>query len=331
MNNLTTKQASRAFSNQNFDTRQMQDFIRVSKESTKISEVNARTQGRLAEETSRRTTNAKRSELRVFEQAERHKQRITEISAKEQVQASNNAFKAQENGKRREYQEFVRLERQKTQAAAAEARKRQNFGQNADMVGGGMRSAGIGLTTAVTLPVVAGFAAVLKIGAEYEQSMNLLQATTNATADEMIRADKIAMQLGSDLSLPNVSAKDASEAMLELGKAGFTVVQSMDAAKGTLQLATAANISAGEAAEITANALNMFGLEAKDAGRVADLLAGAASASSAEITDVAQSLQQAGAVFANAKVPIEDTVALIGQLANAGIKGSDAGTSLKTM
>lgn len=147
----------------------------------------------------------------------------------------------------------------------------------------------------------------------------------------MKRADEVAMKLGNDLSLPGISAADAATAMTELGKAGMTVEQSMAAAKGTLQLATAANISAAAAAEITANSLNMFNLQASESGRVADLLAAAANASSAEITDVAASLQQAGSVFHNANIPIETTVALIAEMANAGIKGSDAGTSLKTM
>lgn len=160
LNNLTSRQASRSFSN-NFDTRAAQDFIRVSKESTRIAEINARTQSRLTQETARRVTQAKQSELRAFEQAERHKQRVAEISAKQQVQSSNNAFKAQEAAKRREYQEFVRLEREKTRVAQAEARRRQSFGQTArnfggaaQSFGGGMQSAGTSLSAGVTLPLV---------------------------------------------------------------------------------------------------------------------------------------------------------------------------------
>ena len=227
--------------------------------------------------------------------------------------------------------ETQRLQREQEKAARESRRASSLRSERISTVGGGIQSAGIAATAIATAPIVAGFYAAIKVGAEYERSMNLLQAVTRATAEEMKRADALAIKLGADIKLPGVSAKDAADAMLELGKAGMTVEQSMAAAKGTLQLATAAGITAGQAAEITANALNAFSLQATEAGRVADLLAGAANASSAEITDIALSLQQAGAVFANAKVPIEDVVALIGEMANAGIKGSDAGTSLKTM
>lgn len=232
----------------------------------------------------------------------------------------------------REYERQQAAESRRTnQLQKAQERATSKRIENVNTIGGGLQSAGLVATSIATAPVVAGFYAAIKAGSEYEQSMNMLQAVTSATAEEMQRADELAIKLGNDIRLPGVSAKDAAEAMTELGKAGMSVSEAMDAAQGTLQLSTAANISAAQAAEITANALNMFKLRASEAGRVADLLAGAANASSAEITDVATSLQQAGSVFAAANVPIEDVVTLIAELANQGIKGSDAGTSLKTM
>jgi TP901 family phage tail tape measure protein len=105
----------------------------------------------------------------------------------------------------------------------------------------------------------------------------------------------------------------------------------MDAARGVLQLSAAAQIGNAQAAEITANALNTFGLAGTDATRVANLLAGGANASSAEITDMAAAIQMSGSVAASMGVPIEDLTTAIALMANAGIAGSDAGTSLKTM
>jgi len=373
LNRLTLKQAAGKGQFFGTDTRQIQDFIRLSKESARVTETNARSQARLAEETSRRVTNSKKSELKQFEDAERSKQRIAEtnlrnqarlaeeasrqitntkkselrqfenaekskqrvaeVSARSQAKAQELALREEMASKRREYQEFVRLEREKTRVAREQARSRslQNVGSTMQSAGGGIKTAGLVTTAAVTAPIVAGFLYAIKIGVEYEQSMNMMQAVTSMTAEEMKRADALAIKLGNDLTLPGISAKDAAEAMTELGKNGMTAAQAMDAVRGTLLLSTAAGISAAEAAEITANSLNMFNLSATESSRVADLLAGAANASSAEILDIAASLQQAGAVFANAKVPIEDVVTLIGLMANQGIKGSDAGTSLKTM
>jgi TP901 family phage tail tape measure protein len=98
-----------------------------------------------------------------------------------------------------------------------------------------------------------------------------------------------------------VSAAGAASAMTELAKAGFTVQQSMDAAKATLQLARVANINEGDAAEIAANAVNAFGIEAKDTTFVVDELAAAANSSSIEISDASDAFKQAAAVFSGCR------------------------------
>jgi|GEM_PF-2285262 len=195
--------------------------------------------------------------------------------------------------------------------------------------GSDLASVGRSISLALTIPIVAAGASVLKAGADYEKALNIFQAVTKATTAEMQRAADVSRALGADLTLPATSAKDAALAMNELGKAGLTAAQAIDAAKGVLQLAAAGAMDEARAAEIAANALNAFHLEAKETTRVADLLAAAANASSAEVDDVALSLQQASAVAAAAKIPIEDLVTAISAMANAGVKGSDAGTSLK--
>ncbi|WP_280378517.1 phage tail tape measure protein [Nocardia wallacei] len=193
-------------------------------------------------------------------------------------------------------------------------------------------AAGIGgaLGLAVGGGVVAAFGQVIKIGNEFTVSLNTLKAVSGATAAQMEQVSARARQLGNDVSLPGTSANDAAAAMLELAKGGFTVQQSMDAARGSLQLAAAAGIDAAEAATIQSSALQAFGLQADQAGRVADVLANTANASSAEITDVAYAMQSGAAVAHGFGLTVEDTAAAIGLLANSGIKGSDAGTLLKS-
>jgi TP901 family phage tail tape measure protein len=174
------------------------------------------------------------------------------------------------------------------------------------------------------------FRKVMSVGMDWTNNMNTLQAVTGATADQLKAAGAAARALGNDISLPATSANDAAAAMTELAKGGFTVQQAMDAAKGSLQLAAAAQISATDAATIQSNALLSFGLNANQAGKMADTLANAANASSAEIGDVAQALAQAGTVAHSFGLSAEDTSAAIALLAKNGIKGSDAGTLLKT-
>ncbi|OZD75195.1 phage tail tape measure protein [Rhodococcus sp. 05-339-2] len=178
--------------------------------------------------------------------------------------------------------------------------------------------------------VAAGVKEVIDIGNDYTTTMNTLQAVTRATESQMSAAGDRAKALGNDISLPGTSASDAAAAMTELAKGGFSVQQSMDAAKGTLQLAAAAQIDAASAATIQSQALQSFGLNADYAATVSDVLANSANASSAEITDVAMGLAQSGAVANQFGMSIEDTAATLGVLANAGIQGSDAGTLLKS-
>lgn len=169
----------------------------------------------------------------------------------------------------------------------------------------------------------------LDAAGDYEQAMNVFQTQSGATADQMDAVKRRAQELGADLTLPATSAASAGEAMLELSKAGLSVQQSMDAAKGTLQLAAAAQIDEASAAAISANALNTFNLEAERATYVADLLAATANASSASMTDLAQGFQQGGFAFAAAGQEIDDLAASLAILTNVGLTGSDAGTALK--
>jgi TP901 family phage tail tape measure protein len=166
---------------------------------------------------------------------------------------------------------------------------------------------------------------------DYETAMLKLQGVTGATTADMAKVGDAAKRLGSDLNLPGTSAADAADGMLELAKAGLTTDEAMAAARGTMQLAKVAGLEVGEAATIAATSLNAFKLPAKDAARVTDLLAAAANASSAEVSDMALALQQSSAVFAANGQSVDDLTTSIALMANAGIKGSDAGTSLKTM
>lgn len=183
----------------------------------------------------------------------------------------------------------------------------------------------------MTVPLAAAGKKAISLASDYGQAMSILQATTQASGTDMKKLDELAQELGADLSLPATSASDAAEAMLELSKSGLSVNQVLKASRGVLQLSVAGQLSNARAAEIASNALNMFKLSGDQAVRVADLLAAGANKSSAEVTDMADALQMSGSVFAAANIPIEDLVTSISEMANAGIKGSDAGTSLKQM
>lgn len=216
--------------------------------------------------------------------------------------------------------------------------------QSASSSGG--QSAGSGMGKAVTLGIAgvltatAGAAAVgafvrgmqeaFTTGIDFDKVANTFQGVTASTVAQTNEMRAAARALGSDSSLAGATASDAGKAMLELAKGGLTAQQAMEAARGTIQLATAGQLDAAEAAKIQSGAMNTFQLSAGDATRVADLLAAAANASAADVSDLGQALTQGGSVAAGFGVSIEDTLTALTMFSRFGINGSDAGTMLKT-
>lgn len=171
----------------------------------------------------------------------------------------------------------------------------------------------------------------LRAAGNFQESQNILQAVSGATTKQMEALRKEAIALGADFKLPNVSAKDASEAMQALARGGLSVQQTLEATRGTLQLGLAANIGFADSATIVARSLKAFNLGGAEATRVADLFTAAANKSTAEMTDIALGFQMASAQFAAGDQTIQGLTTSLTLMANAGIVGSDAGTSLKTM
>jgi TP901 family phage tail tape measure protein len=119
--------------------------------------------------------------------------------------------------------------------------------------------------------------------------------------------------------------------MEELVKAGIPIEGVLNgAADATVALAAAGGVALPKAAEISANAMNQFGLSARQMPKIADLIAGAANSSAIDVGEFGMSLAQVGAVANLAGASFRDTAVAIALMGNAGIKGSDAGTSLKT-
>lgn len=184
-------------------------------------------------------------------------------------------------------------------------------------------------TAAAGLVIAGGLGVAVKSAADFEQGLSNIKAVSGATGDTMELVRGKAMQLGKDTKF---SAGEAASAMEELAKAGIPLPDILNgAADATVALAAAGEVSLPEAATIASNAMNQFSLKAADMPKVADAIAGAANASAIDVSEFGQSLSQVGAVANLAGVSFEDTATAIALMGNAGIKGSDAGTSLKSM
>lgn len=186
----------------------------------------------------------------------------------------------------------------------------------------GLAMAGIGAAA------VAGFGLAVKTAANFEKGLSGVAAVSGATGAEMDRIRDKALKLGADTSF---SATEATSAMEELVKAGLSVDDVLNgAADATVALAAAGEVALPEAATIAANAMNQFNLSADDMVKVSDLIAGAANASAIDVSDFGLAMQQAGATANLVGLSFDDMAVAIAAMGNAGIKGSDAGTSLKT-
>jgi TP901 family phage tail tape measure protein len=169
----------------------------------------------------------------------------------------------------------------------------------------------------------------VKLEASFSKTMRQVQVQTKASASEVEALDALAMKMGADTVF---SANDAGGAMLELAKGGLSEAQIQAGALGsTMTLAAAGSIDLAEAGGNVVDTMGAFELKAKDTDAAVSALAGAANASSADVSDMTQALAQAGAQAHASGMSVEETTAMLAALANAGIKGSDAGTALKTM
>ena len=200
--------------------------------------------------------------------------------------------------------------------------------QSLNSMGSSLTSAGGKMSLGMTAPIVGIGTAAVMTAADFEQSMNIMQQVSGATQAQMADLQAQALELGAETSF---SAGEAASAMLELAKAGMSVDEVSDAIGGTMDLAAAGGLGLAQAAEIAANTVNAFGLSASDTTGIANMLAAAANASSVEVTDLAAGMTMASAVFASNGQSVEDLTTAMALLGNNAMKGSDAGTSLKTM
>ena len=180
---------------------------------------------------------------------------------------------------------------------------------------------------AVALGVFSGSA--IKTAADFDTTMRTMSAVAGVPGPQLEKLRQLAVRMGRDTVF---SANDAAGAMLELSKAGISTKDIMGGAlKNTLDLAAAGNLDLATAATIASNAMNTFGLSGQQSRQAADALAGAANASSADVADLADALAQGGQSASAARLSSQEATAALAAFADKGLRGSDAGTSLKTM
>ncbi|MEY8414807.1 phage tail tape measure protein [Tissierella praeacuta] len=201
------------------------------------------------------------------------------------------------------------------------------IGQKMQDIGKKMESVGKDLTKKITLPLVGLGAAAVKVGSEFEAGMSEVAAISGATGNDLKKLEEKAKEMGATTKF---SASESAEALKYMAMAGWNTTQMLDGLDGVMMLAAASGEDLGLVSDIVTDALTAFGMEAKEASNFADLLASASSNSNTNVAMLGESFKYVAPLFGSLGYSAEDAALALGLMANAGIKGSQAGTSLKT-
>lgn len=195
-------------------------------------------------------------------------------------------------------------------------------------VGSKMKSAGQAIMPASA--AMAGLGAVsVNTANDFESAMSQAAGALNMPMSQMSELRDLAIETGQETIF---SAKESGQAITELAKGGLTEADiKTGALKATMDLAASSGMDLGNAANVVVQAMGAFGLSAEESALAANALAGAAASSSTDVEPLTQGLAQVSAQAYNAGWSMQETTAVLGKFADAGIVGSDAGTSLKTM
>jgi TP901 family phage tail tape measure protein len=183
---------------------------------------------------------------------------------------------------------------------------------------------GIGFAAA---GVKLGVGAAIKRMASFESAMGAVKAKLGEEARPAFQMlEKEAMRLG---AVTQFTAAEAAKGMEELAAGGMEPAEIMKAIGPVLNTAAAEGMNLGDAAQIVSQNMNAFGKEAGGAAHVADVLAAVSGATSSSILSLQEGLKYAAGTARQAKVPFEQTVAILGALSDVGLEGSLAGTAFQ--
>lgn len=208
-----------------------------------------------------------------------------------------------------------------------------SFGDALQNAGGKMSSAadkagsvGTKLTLGVTAPIIGIGTAAVNAGNDFEAQMSRVSAISGAYGDDLEQLREQAIELGAQTSF---SATESAQAMENLASAGFGTQEIMAAMPGMLDLAASSGEDLASSADIAASTLRGFQLEASEAGHVADVLAKNAADTNAAIADTGLAMKYIAPVAQSVGWSLEEVTTAIGVMADAGIKGEQAGTTLR--
>ncbi len=179
---------------------------------------------------------------------------------------------------------------------------------------------------AMTRAISQGIRSAIKNVADFDQAMADVQSITRATKKDFDALSKSARALG---GVTKFTATEVAKLQKEYAKLGFSTKEIINAQAATLDLAAATGTELARSAEVVGITIRQFGFNAKEAGRVTDVMARSFTSSALDMEKFAEAMKFVGPAARASGISIERTTAILGQLADAGISGSMAGTSLR--
>ena len=190
---------------------------------------------------------------------------------------------------------------------------------------GALISTGVGAIVVAVGGLISLMSKSLGKATEFSKTMSSVAAVSGASAQELAALSKSAKDLGSTTAF---TAVQVAELQTELAKLGFTTSEIIDASEATLALAASLDVGLAEAATLAGSTLRSFGLDTTETQRVVDVMAKSASSSALDFSSLTESLKLVAPTSRAVGLTIEQTTAMLGALANSGLKGSVAGTGL---
>ena len=197
---------------------------------------------------------------------------------------------------------------------------------NMEAIGANMASFGAKLDSSLTSPLESFAKQSLSAGMDFTSQMSMVEAISGATAEQMVKLNAAALEMGSTTQF---TATEAGEALEYMAMAGWKTDEMLAGLAPIMNLAAASGENLGTVSDIVTDALTAFGLKADDAAHFSDILAVASSNANTNVSMMGETFKYVAPVAGALGYKAEDVAVAIGLMANSGIKAGQAGTALR--
>lgn len=204
----------------------------------------------------------------------------------------------------------------------------ETYGKKFEKTGGKIQKTGKTLTKGITTPIAGIAVASIKTAADFESGMSNVAAISDATSSELQMLKDKALEMGKKTKF---SARESSDAFAEMASAGWGVSDMMNGIEGTMYLAGASGEDLARTAEIVTNTMTAFGMGTDKTNKFVNILTETANKTATDVDKMGETFKYVAPVAGALGYSAEDTATAIGIMSNAGIKASQAGTSLRSV